>query len=422
MTYNRTSPSQITTWQLCRRRWHFGSVKYLPQPQSPEAEKGEDMHGEMEDLELEGIRPVHPSCRLAADLPEMRDAKPGDENIIVEAYTTKPPLMFIRDEAGLYRVGAELQKGDKFSVGVKGRVDRLDARDPVHPVVLDWKSKGKTLRGLSPAKLELDPQLLLYGAWAMLLLPEAEDVVLAHGYLGREEEFPYAKVVKTRPLLRSVVLERTAMFGPQVEQMAKDAEVENTLDLPLPPLSPSGRRQACHAFGTPCPFLNRCFPTGTEAFSEAFAATPDEDEEVVPMSLLDKLQSQPGAASISTPPPSAGPTSATAAPTPGSTDAAAPFALEGLYLYIDIVAEKGPDASVTRLEDEIAKRTEAILKEHGAKTLFDAPLNFGKGKNLLVESFRTNPPIGVVVASCHGISADILEVLKPHAIVVWRGV
>lgn len=381
--YERTSPSQITTFELCQRRWRFGSIERLPQPQSPEAAAGEALHKEMENWELNGVTPTHPSCVAATQLPEVQ-APPGDDSVLIEAKTTVPPLLI-------------------SGVPVNGRVDRLDARDPVHPFVLDWKSKGRQLRPMTATKLSKDAQLLIYGAWTFELLPEAVDVVLAHGYLGREISSPYARIVKTEPLPRSYVVSAVAELAPTVEAMVHAAEVEDTLKLPA-------NDSACNAFGTRCPFYERCFPTVTARLQSMFA-TGETD-----VSLLDKLKANAGAAAIPDPVPS---TSATPKPATGATSSTAPAGT--LTLYIDILPEKGVD-NATRLEDEIARRTDVITKAHGVKTLFEKPLDFGKGKDLLVESFRSNPPTGIVLASSAGLySAAIIEVLKPLAPVVCRG-
>lgn len=379
MPYDKTSPSQITTFQLCERRWHFGSIKKLPQPQSPDAAKGEAMHKEMERWSLDGVMPTHPSCIEATTLEEVQ-APTNHESILIEGKTTKPA----------FYLGTR-------KVLLNGRIDRVDARDLSNPLILDWKSKGKTLYALSRPKLAVDIQLNTYAAWLLTLMPDAEGVWLAHGYLGREEEYPYAKIVKTKePVKRADVFKLMKTLDPIVDRMAELAEVDDTLSLPLPPADASGRRQACHAYGMQCPFYSSCI--GKEA----------------EMPLLDKMQSQAGADKIPAPSPS---TSVTPGPKSGATTGTGTT----LYVYIDTIPEKGVD-SVVRLDDEIARRTEEIIKAHGAKTLFDPPLNFGKGRDLLVESFRKNPPTGVVLATSAGLySAQIIEVLTPQAAAVWRG-
>jgi hypothetical protein len=191
------------------------------------------------------------------------------------------------------------------------------------------------------------------------------------------------------------VISRFDSHTPTVEEMVAQSQVADAMDVEPNP-------KACNDYGKRCHFYSRCFPDANAGDI---------------MSLLEKLKSNTGAASIPDPVPS---TSATPRPEAGATSSTAPAGT--LMLYIDILPEKGID-NVVRLEDEIARRVDAITKAHNVKSLYDAPLNFGKGRDLLVETFRTNPPTGIVLASSSGLySAAIIEVLKPIAPIVCRGV
>lgn len=377
--YTKTSPSQIETFRRCKSRWYFGSILRLPQPQSPEAEKGEAMHREIEKWELEGVEPTHPSCKLAIALPDLVDSI-ANEAILIEWNTTK-----CADPTTI------------AGVILNGRVDRLDARDTDYPLVWDWKSKGKKLKGMTKAALAKDPQLISYAKAALGILPQAKGVRLAHCYIGRDEETPYAKPVITDPIDRADVDARFNELAPTVEEMAALSQVSDPQSIPK-------NTDDCWAFGSRCPFYDTCKP---------HPLTPEKEEA---MSLLEKLKANAGAASIPSPTPS---TSATPVPEVGAASSTAPASV--LTVYIDAMPEKGV-TEFTRLEDEISKRCEAIAKAHGVKTIYEKPLDFGKGRDALVESFRTNPPKGVVVAKSAGLySAAILEVLTPLAPVVWRG-
>lgn len=391
--YVRTSPSQISAFRTCKRRWFFGSILKLPQPQSPEAAEGEAMHKELEAYERHGTLPTHPSCLEAIKLDGIADSV-GHEHILIEANTFE-----CSDDVKVWFGGKDT------GVILNGRIDRLDARDEEYPLVWDWKSKGKTLRPMSKKKLAEDPQLLTYAAWALNVIPTAKGVRLAHGYIGRDAENPYAKAVITDRISRETVLKSVQALDSTVLEMRAVSQLEDPMAVSIEDRD----ENACNAYGQRCPFYDRCFQPGNQ-LAAALGGN---------VSLLDKLTAN-NTENIPTPTPSTAPSAtSTPAPTPGATSSTFPAA--SLVLYIDCVPEKGA-VEFIRLEDEIAARTDAIIRAHNAKTLHDAPLNFGKGKDLLVESFRSTPPKGVVVATSAGLYAPmVLEVLKPLAPIVWRG-
>lgn len=278
--YLKTSPSQKTTFDLCPRRWAFGSIKRLPQPQNPDAAKGEELHKQMEAWSLHAIPPTHPSCV------EMTKyiAPPKSENVDIEAKTTNPPLYV----AGLL---------------VNGRVDYLDYRNREMPTVLDFKSKGKSLKGLSRDQLAVDPQLNLYGAWVIQRFPEAQSVIFAHGYISRDEANPGAKLVTPKAAVPRAQIEATVeSYVPGFEAM-KTAAAKEPLDLPP-------NYDACYAFGAQCPFYTHCFPSVSERFKTMFHSSEDD------VGIVDKLRANAGAATL---PPLPGTTTATPVPVAAET-------------------------------------------------------------------------------------------------------
>lgn len=400
--YLKTSPSQITTFDLCPRRWHFGSVQFLPQTQSKEAAEGEVLHRQEENYQNHGTMPAHPSVvKSLAWLPP-----PKDENVGVELKTTNPPLYV----AGLL---------------INGRVDLLDARDPLFPVVIDHKSKGSLKSLMSKAKLAEDTQLNLYAKWAFLAVPEAQAVSVAHNYLVRDADKADAKLVQTAPLSREHVDGVVDRLIPSIEKMKVASTAERAEDLAPNP-------EACWAFGKRCDFYDRCYPTATARFQAAFgettATTPPTPSTTTgtDMSLLEKLKSQQGAASIPSPLDVARDAEVarlataieTATPPPVSGTPTA-----GYELYIDCTPFKGADGPTVRLEEEIYRRVDEIVKSHGAKSLYEKPLDYGKGKDMLTESFRTSPPNGIILATTGGLSTAVIEALAagPLAKRVVRG-
>ena len=100
-----------------------------------------------------------------------------------------------------------------------------------------------------------------------------------------------------------------------------------------------------------------------------------------------------------------------------------------IYLYIDCQPTYGVGVDV-RLENEIAARSEALLRELRQKNPSDVPpyatdvreVKFGAGTAALISHFKRNPPAGVVVASSQGLSALVVEALAPMASLVVKAV
>lgn len=295
--YTRTSPSQRGTFDLCKRRWYFGSILKLPQTESPDAAEGTRLHKQMEEYSLKGTEPTHPSCVVA----KAWIAPPMTPKVLIEAKTTDPALYI----SGLL---------------VNGRVDYFDGRDPDAPFILDFKSKSSKKGALSRNKLMEDTQLSIYGKWALLHSPSAPSVKIAHGYLIRGDETKLAgPVVKGEPHAtdsKLVDVDLTAehinatidALKPGFEEMKLHAMAPNADAVPIPEVDHNGRINACWAFGQLCPYIKQCRPLKDATFETMFG---DEGEDV---SLISKLKEQPGLSAIPDPADFVGTPSATPAP------------------------------------------------------------------------------------------------------------
>lgn len=279
--YTRTSPSQITGYQACPRRWYYSSIERRPQPQSPEAVEGEVLHKQRENYQIHGTRPEHPSVLLTLDWAPA----PGTPGIIVEAKTTE-----------LYIAG----------LNINGRVDYTDARDPTQPKIIDWKSKSNLKYLFSKRKLTTDVQLSVYGAWAFSKWAEATSVVLGHGYIVRDAENPGAKLVTTDPLSREHIDGVVAELVPTIENMKRDSQALSAADV-------AADTSACWSFGTRCPYYEFC-PRPEQTFAGMFGSSTETD-----VTLLETLKLSPGASEIPDPAQFVGTTTATAAPSPSVT-------------------------------------------------------------------------------------------------------
>ncbi len=406
-TYKSSSASQINTFGECEQHWFNASVLKMPVPSTPYTDGGTNVHAELEGYSLEGKQPTHPAALHALRWL----APPRTTNVFIEAWLD--PVLELAD------------------IQIRGRIDYIDVREPAHPFILDFKSKKKFDRYMKTERtLPKDTQVVIYGAWALSKWPQAEDVTFAHAYLIRDPSAPEsllaegdepARLIKTKPLAREVVEGRRDELIPTLERMKAVAAGS---------ITPEKNRSKCDFwYGFECPFKARCFPESALPAGDRLAAMFGGAPVVVPkegteMSLMDKLRATKDA-----PPPATVPLpelfigaapAATEPPAAGGTTATVPDA--GFELYIDTVPTKGV-TEYLRLSDEIHRRSELIASSAGANSLTEKPLDFGKGKDKLCDSFRRFPPTGVVVATSGGLSSSVIEVLEglPSARKVFRG-
>lgn len=246
--YINTSASQRSAWELCEARLGFGTFLKLPQSQSPEATYGEKVtHKQQEDYFNQGILPVHPANLLTLDWPIL--AAPKTPGIEIEQWLSGFSV------AGL---------------NVRGRVDYRDLRNRKVPLILDWKSKGRKAQLKSEYELESDPQLNIYAAELLNSIPEAEAVIVGHGYIARSETNPWAQLVVTEPMPREAVQARIAEMVPSFERMKVAAT--------LPEDQWARNKKSCFAFGRRCDFYDRChgIKSMTGIDDVVFDATPGE--------------------------------------------------------------------------------------------------------------------------------------------------
>lgn len=391
-----SSASQIGTFNECEQHWYNIHVLKMPVEQSPTAFAGEVLHKQAEDYTTKGTEPTHPSVKLALQYL----APPKTPGVFAEFWLDAPKLY--------------IKLADGTLIKMNGKVDYRDERNPKLPKVYDFKSKEKLDRYLkTPRTLTKDVQVNVYGAWALEKYKEAEAVEFAHIYLIRPEELADVKFVGVEVPREQILENVQAFIVPPLERMKEVADGRTP---------PEKNYNKCSRwFGRECPFYANCHTaTSDRLASMSFTAPATEGE--VTVSLMDKLRATKDAEPTIPLPEAfvgaAAPESATPAPEAGNTSSTG----AGFELYIDTVPTKGV-TTYLRLEEEIHRRSEIICKAVGAKSLHEKPLDFGKGRDKLADSFRTEPPTGVVLATTGGLSTAVIEVLSglPTARKVFRG-
>lgn len=411
---NHVSASQIDEFSRCERKWYYNKVVGLPKPPTKSTELGESIHLQIERFYETGTLPEHPSARLLADDPRLPER---GEGLMIEYPASR--------NLGLTAAGITLQ----------GRIDLVNARDPEHPHIWDWKSTSNLIYRKSAADLaNANIQLAIYNEWAFRYFPAAKDVTASHAYVLTRGGAGTC-IVTTDPLPRDHVAENFAKVESIATRMIEAAKAPTVADT-------HANYSACDDFGG-CPYRAVCSSstssTLNQPFGNVFYAANNEDT----MSITDKIKQRRAEQSDNSgqsagspvtvrasginPPDAAKPTVIASTATNASTNTEPPAAgtptatvqLDGtLVLYVDSVPVKGI-ANYLILEDEIQKRARPIADKAGVMDVRE--IKFGEGKVALLKTFHQQPLTGVVVARTGGLSSDVLEVLTNQASIVIRG-
>jgi len=276
----RASPSQLTTWKLCNRKWFYAKVLGLPEPQSASTQLGSDVHAALENY-IER-KPV------VAD---------GEVGRILTHIWESPLVQKMRE------VKASVEAAIDVTIEGVPLIGRIDAHWFEGPVA--YIVDHKTTKDFKWAKTEqeaiYDPQTIVYCLWA-LSQPGIERAV-----------FHYHYIKTTSPAVppRLVTVEHTwESLEPWVEaagellrnmQHAKgltEHEVERT-------------PEACHAFGG-CAFRAQCWqsPASTKEFAvtdftnklNAMWGTPNETS-AAPVTVSAPKFNPPAPSTPAPPPP-----------------------------------------------------------------------------------------------------------------------
>lgn len=225
------SASQISTFELCQRKWWYEKIAGIKPPPSESTAVGESIHTQIEQYyETNGaVLPAHASARDLLQRPEIPQPGPG---LLIEVPRNRQMSITYAD------------------VPVQGRIDLLNLRQLPDGLVtvVDWKSAGSTRYLKKPQELADNTQLTTYGKWVFDTYPEATHVSYVHGYVFTRKTG--SKVVPTPPLPKEQVLDTASDIDRTVGEMKRVARLTEAQDV-LPTLD------ACDAYGG-CPYQSRC--------------------------------------------------------------------------------------------------------------------------------------------------------------------
>lgn len=221
------SPSQISLWRMCRRRWAWKYLAGLPEPQHPSAALGEEVHHLLEDWEKEGKVPEG-GARADGIALKMIDHVPTGEGLSVE-------------QKMRFAYGGVMWSGRKD----------LEYRDDATLVVHDHKTTSDLKWAKSAEELREDPQGIMYAFEAFQRHPD-DSLRLDWLYGTTGAKTRIRKVSLT-------VLRDDVEHAMRTEILPVGQDLALLKENPVDPLTLEPSPAACSKFPpVGCPFVERC--------------------------------------------------------------------------------------------------------------------------------------------------------------------
>lgn len=294
--WKSVSPSQFNTFSDCKRQWWFQSVFGLSTPQRPSAALGEAVHNQLEAYIDTGKLPDDTEAGRIAKaglslLPEpgtawtevsMSDRKKGDRD---KETLTGVPQMYLS------------------GIKVNGFIDLLDLSG-VRPLVIDQKTTSDLKYAKTAAELREDPQMVLYGTFALAAaISQGVDVdAVDAGHV--------VYLTRGAPLARKTVVTLDSKhLAAQRERLAQIVEEMKGYAKARTPDAVPGEPTSCNKYGG-CHFRDKCAALGVlssapTTFAERFRAdsTPPENTmtSIDPMAALKAIKARKAAEASAAP-------------------------------------------------------------------------------------------------------------------------
>lgn len=288
------SPSQISLWRMCRRRWAWKYLAGLPEPQHPSAALGEEVHHLLEDWEKEGKVPEG-GARADGIALKMIDHVPTGEGLSVE-------------QKMRFAYGGVMWSGRKD----------LEYRDDATLVVHDHKTTSDLKWAKSAEELREDPQGIMYAFEAFQRHPD-DSLRLDWLYGTTGAKTRIRKVSLT-------VLRDDVEHAMRTEILPVGQDLALLKENPVDPLTLEPSPAACSKFPpVGCPFVERCtdITSGDHLAAALSSATVQPTGTKPTMTLAQRLAS----AKKTAPPPAEAPRTT---PTLAEKVGAAPARAEGI--------------------------------------------------------------------------------------------
>ena len=268
------SASQYKTYLECLRKWSFKYIDGFEEPPTASSLLGVECHKVAEAWLRDGA------------MPDMLTK----EGAIISAGLKHLPLVCTGDAEHAFTL-------ETSSSSWRGVIDWIG---PIGDVwtVLDHKTTGDFKWAKDEESLTLDPQAVLYAAYALERYPQTDKIMLKWVYY-RTKGSPASKAV-------SAVVHRRHVKDllKQLDAGAKVIQELYALRLPTLELPPS--YDACDNFGG-CPHKHRCNITIAERWSAPMASANEQIEAILAKRNAAKAVASPAPPAPPAPPPPAPP-------------------------------------------------------------------------------------------------------------------
>lgn len=224
--FKAVSPSQISTFQACPRKWYFGTILGIRQPQTPNQELGERIHKCLENhykgYGLDWEKPEPTALNAAKALLKLLPVD-GEPEVKIDGTLTL---------AG---------------IPVNGRLD-LVVRDSLK--VIDYKTISSISRYSKTSEhLKTDPQAIIYLAWLAQQMNCTEETCLRFHHAYVEPKTLKTSLVPV-DLIRSEIDMAMGALGYVVETMRVEATKPAVSDV-------TANTDACNDYGG-CYYRGQC--------------------------------------------------------------------------------------------------------------------------------------------------------------------
>lgn len=243
------SATQVSTFELCNRKWAWRYIEKVEAPSNKFAVLGVETHGHLERWLKFSIVPV---VRPWSDLEALQITLEQEEKSVKLAQALipllPPPQAVDPNNVEIDQVFKIHYDGGTVKAIVKSDLFMPKWRDDL-PTVYDHKTGGNEDYWLTPDRMVQDIQATLYAGWALTKIYTAPAVDLQWNYArtkGAIKTLPVVARVNGRAI--SERLGKTVETARIMEQWANSPA--RALDYPYNAL-------ACEAYGG-CPYKDRC--------------------------------------------------------------------------------------------------------------------------------------------------------------------
>lgn len=370
----KVSPTKIKEYVRCNRLWYFNYILGLKPEATAKMSRGTEVHEKLELYYINGTVPESLKLQQVLEL-----APPRGEGVLSETW-----------------LPVELPG----NIIVRQKADIIDLRNPLHPVVYDFKTMGNFIYALEEHQLAEDIQLISY-AYAVIstYCPNATQVSVAHIQIPMDISAPPRKVETTLSVVD--VLEKWCFTEERiVAEMYKDSSKHVSEVKP-------NFGSACDAFGG-CPHRTKCALVEQKGKEWKMTEEPKAVERL-------KVVGQEVELTKTTPP-----KGATLEDILKKKPQPPEVGFDIDTLYIDCFP-LGGNGIVENFSDIVAGIAAKVAKVTGVPNW--RLHEFGKGKGFIAAELEaTELPKVLYVSSREDLSALALEILVPRAANVIVGV